>query len=241
MATESTGKRLSEPLPHQSTEQDQAVASYLRTLDTIMDESPLHYRGMTDMLIQHGRFWTVQEYPNALPTMPKKQCFENSYQFSHHYGFRYVEGIALGVIPVHHAWLVDDEDRVIDPTWATISKSVRMPNEINGGIGTSYYGIHFPMDIVRAHRIIVDNMLIGSVLNNHANGYAIYRQPLSFQMIKSGAVTFSVVEGGEIYDEQDFTQAIRRIKRRRKTVQIPRQESLASDSGVSHRRRTRRA
>lgn len=51
-----------------------------------------------------------------------KQCFTNaSIQFMHLGGeFVYVEGIACGKelgFPVHHAWLVDEDGTVYDPTW----------------------------------------------------------------------------------------------------------------------------
>ena len=50
----------------------------------------------------------------------------------------YVEGMALSVIPVEHAWCVDPDDRVVDPTW-------------EGG-GSAYFGAEFSLDDLRRLR-----------------------------------------------------------------------------------------
>lgn len=42
----------------------------------------------------------------------------------------YVEGYAAGIIPVLHAWCVDSDGKVVDPTW-------------DDGIGTEYFGVPF--------------------------------------------------------------------------------------------------
>jgi hypothetical protein len=42
--------------------------------------------------------------------------------------YRYVEGLAItsdSIMPVHHAWLIDDDDNVIDNTWAPDLEAVR--------------------------------------------------------------------------------------------------------------------
>lgn len=47
-----------------------------------------------------------------------RHCFENALNLAWGTtGYRYVEGIAHKVIPVHHAWCVDAAGNVIDPTW----------------------------------------------------------------------------------------------------------------------------
>jgi hypothetical protein len=51
---------------------------------------------------------------------------------------RYVEGYAVPGnigIPLMHAWLVDEDGRVIDPTWAD---------------GAAYYGVIIPKDVYSA-------------------------------------------------------------------------------------------
>ena len=66
-----------------------------------------------------------------------KACFDNSYKLAKRLGLRYVEGFACGVIPVHHAWCINDSGVVIDPTWED---------------GTDYNGVVIPLAIVAKTR-----------------------------------------------------------------------------------------
>ena len=48
-----------------------------------------------------------------------KHCFQNALELSlSQPGLRYVEGMAHRIATVHHAWCVDADDNVVDPTWA---------------------------------------------------------------------------------------------------------------------------
>lgn len=55
---------------------------------------------------------------------PKKACFQTSAQLALDYPdeLTYVEGYAFADIPIAlplaHAWLIDDNGRVVDPTWS---------------------------------------------------------------------------------------------------------------------------
>jgi hypothetical protein len=62
-----------------------------------------------------------------------KQCFLNAARFESQYGLTYVEGFAHSIIPVHHAWCVTADGRVVDPTWHDADET------------TSYLGIPFPV------------------------------------------------------------------------------------------------
>jgi hypothetical protein len=54
------------------------------------------------------------EYKRGIP----KQCFSNATSIAlDNPSLRYVEGFAVRVIPIHHAWLIDEAGNVIDPTW----------------------------------------------------------------------------------------------------------------------------
>jgi hypothetical protein len=68
---------------------------------------------------------------------PKKQCFANAAQLARSTsGLHYVEGYAVAgrlMLPLAHAWCVDDEGRVYDPTWPD---------------GRDYYGVVFDRDRV---------------------------------------------------------------------------------------------
>lgn len=72
-----------------------------------------------------------------------KQCYQNAWAWAEYEGeeWRYVEGMAYGIIPMHHAWVANQETgEVIDLTWCQGN---------NLSLGTDYLGIEIPLDIVR--------------------------------------------------------------------------------------------
>src|SRR5688500_4268594 len=67
-----------------------------------------------------GRAWTPQPLPAGTPAGPKRQCYQNAGTLVvESPDLTYVEGYAQppGLPPVHHAWCVDAEGRVIDNTF----------------------------------------------------------------------------------------------------------------------------
>lgn len=66
----------------------------------------------------HGAVFTSQPLPAEFERGPKKQCFMNAGRLAlERDDLFYCEGVAHSVIPVEHAWCIDREGRVIDPTW----------------------------------------------------------------------------------------------------------------------------
>lgn len=82
-----------------------------------------YYYSAEDFVLQHG------EWFDKLPSKPHwrgplKQCFSNAAYFTRkNKGFHYVEGFALSIIPVHHAWVVDDDKRIYEVTWENPGKA----------------------------------------------------------------------------------------------------------------------
>ncbi|QBQ74829.1 hypothetical protein [Caudovirales GX15bay] len=72
-------------------------------------------------VLEHGRDWEPSPLPDNYGRMRPRDCFLNATVLAHmHPALRYVEGFAMHPatpFPIHHAWVVDGEDRVIDPTW----------------------------------------------------------------------------------------------------------------------------
>lgn len=71
-------------------------------------------------MLKMGRAWTPQPLPAWVPPGPKRQCYQNAGNLAiENIGLTYVEGYAQppGLPPVHHAWCVDSEGRVIDNTF----------------------------------------------------------------------------------------------------------------------------
>lgn len=77
--------------------------------------------GMYDFLLAHAREWDGHARPLDIPLGRMKECFKNAAQLimrDWDDALTYCEGYAdTGVFPVHHAWVVDGEGRVIDTTW----------------------------------------------------------------------------------------------------------------------------
>lgn len=115
-----------------------------------------HYLGIEDFLLQHGTWYktpgTIPE--DALGTM--KECFRNSFLNSIQH-LTYVEGYALHIIPVHHAWNVDESNNLIDATWK------------NSGL--AYLGVPF-----KGKKLLTAMRQCGSVLDNWRNHWKIYEK-----------------------------------------------------------------
>ena len=89
------------------------------------------YAGAADLLLQHGKWYKPQSRPDGFIKLTPKACFANSQYYSQlkNKNLHYVEGYALSIIPVHHAWVVDEDDNVIEVTWDTP--------------GLAYFGLEF--------------------------------------------------------------------------------------------------
>lgn len=82
----------------------------------------LVYFNRDELLHRHGQRFAydrTRPLPDDVPQGQLGECFSNA---GREVGgaYRYVEGLAItsgGIIPVHHAWLIDDDDNVIDSTW----------------------------------------------------------------------------------------------------------------------------
>lgn len=74
-----------------------------------------------ELLARYGRaFEHIAEFPFRRGARGG-DCFENAYQLAIARGLHYCEGYAVSgalVVPLAHAWCVDDGGSVYDPTWA---------------------------------------------------------------------------------------------------------------------------
>lgn len=118
-----------------------SVLGYLRQVRELRARSmpkggePPPFCGVEDVILQYGRLWHSADVSGR--RMEGKQCFANCQRVATTDArFLYVEGYALSVIPVHHAWLVDrDTGRAYDPTWLTS--------------GSAYVGVPIQTDYLR--------------------------------------------------------------------------------------------
>ena len=97
------------------------------------------YKSLEEFVIKHGQFYTPAPRPKRLRLGIPRHCFHNSFNLAKRHKWIYVEGFALSVIPVLHAWCVKpDSNQVIDITWDEP--------------GTEYIGVPFNWNYVKAHR-----------------------------------------------------------------------------------------
>lgn len=107
-----------------------------------------HYAGMEDYLLRHGTWYDVQPLPAWVPPGVPSMCYGNAINLvDMRKGLRYVEGLAMNMIPIQHAWNIDPKGRLIDNTWDPL--------------GTAYIGVEFPVKeakrLLRKHCCILNN------------------------------------------------------------------------------------
>lgn len=84
------------------------------------DALGLVYRGPTDFVLQHGRWWRPVPLPAGVREGAPRKCFGNAIAIAALHNLRYVEGWALPVgsnLPVHHGWNADAAGNAVDVTW----------------------------------------------------------------------------------------------------------------------------
>lgn len=100
---------------------------------------------------------------DALGVMEEQRCYSNCYDAALEYAdYTYVEGVALAswAIVVRHAWLVDPDGRIIDPTWVNL--------DLGDGTAT-YFGVRFTDDFLLAHTLStgLHSFFDADWMNNH--------------------------------------------------------------------------
>lgn len=98
-----------------------------------------YYRGPADLLLREGKWYNdgrARKWQYAMP----KACFRNAAMFAILHRLPYVEGYATHMIPVHHAWCLDHDGRVIEVTWKTF--------------GSDYFGVQFDPRLVRKGAVL---------------------------------------------------------------------------------------
>lgn len=80
----------------------------------------LAYEGPMGFVLEHGIDWqSPAKLPDGYDYMEQKNCYGNAVELVlTESSLTYVEGYAMGrFLPIPHAWVVDRNGIVIDPTW----------------------------------------------------------------------------------------------------------------------------
>lgn len=100
----------------------------------VMARKPIgQFYSMGEFVLKHGKaFKSIkQKLPVGVRRGRMGRCFQNAANLAvNDSRFTYCEGYAAGVIPLMHAWCIDKDGNVIDPTWAD-------------DLGHSYFGVPF--------------------------------------------------------------------------------------------------
>lgn len=123
---------------------------------------------MDSLLLTYGRVFEGAPCPEQYAGHPMKMCFKNclmlmasSPELIYCEGYAMPEGIDF---PIHHAWLLDEEGNVIDPTWTDPE-------------GALYVGIPFDANYLfelaqrTGYANVFDNMQNASILKADPEEY----------------------------------------------------------------------
>lgn len=126
---------------------DAAADPYLERLLAFIQMNAEMERGFgpASALLRYAKtFEPTNTNPAWFTRGPAKQCFDNATQVlisrlaARDNSVRYAEGYAMKAelpIPMQHAWLVDADNKVIDPTWRKAANNL-------------YFGIVFETEFV---------------------------------------------------------------------------------------------
>lgn len=154
----------------------EGIKGFLQNMRTLVEmhgkPDGLAYSSHADFLLREGRSFTPQTWAEANKDGEYEQgklreCYKNALELVlQHPDLTYVEGYAYGsILPVQHAWAVDRDGKVIDPTWSRLEGDLSEKRE--------YFGVPFSRDYVL--HTVLENEVYGVFGDFNID---IYREPL---------------------------------------------------------------
>ena len=161
---------------------DSSLRDYLSTMVGLRGNPPegFEYGGVHDFILKNGRAF---QSPTSLPSDVRQRklglCFMNAYQLvDGRPDLTYVEGIAsYKGIPIDHAWAVDKDNHVIDPTWA--GNKDYLPGD------HKYFGVKIPIETVRKTIFVRGKY---GVLYNPEQGFPLLKEKFKKFGLKSYSI-----------------------------------------------------
>ncbi len=136
------------------------LTKYLELVDGLRTTPDNYiYHSYEGLVLNEGTTWTDARVETH---GPEKHCYENSYYAAIENGWQYVEGFAISMIPMGHAWCLDG-DQVVETTWATA--------------GSEYRGIVFPADFVEQMALTTEYW--GMFPSDYRNNFALLEKGMT--------------------------------------------------------------
>lgn len=133
------------------------------------------YTSPEQFVLEHGEWWDYEPLPLEYEFGAPRTCFANAIVLCVlHPELTYVEGYGMMIdigLPIHHAWNVDPDGRVIDSTWRAIYDDTNERVPIPGG--AAYCGVRFSFG--RADDACWEGD--AAILDDWKRGWPILREP----------------------------------------------------------------
>lgn len=128
------------------------LRTYLEMMAKIVpnqDKNGFKHASVAHFLLSEAIFCNPIPRDSSIIQGEMKMCFRNAYNLAAaNSSYVYVEGYAVSMIPTLHAWCIDENKNVIDPTWTD---------------GTAYFGVPFSLKYVNS--VILSRQIWGVIDN----------------------------------------------------------------------------
>ncbi len=126
-------------------EAEEELKSYLISVDKISGGNSVE-----SYVLRHGRFCNPTPKPKEIKYGDVKECYSNATHlvWENPDKYTYFEGYAFpdfANIPIHHAWVVDRNNNVIDNTWKSV--------------GAAYFGV--PVKLEDLNNVLFESGTFG--------------------------------------------------------------------------------
>ena len=120
------------------------LLDHVDQLAKFMDKTKNYHKWFKENAIIYNKINKVESVKVQKRNRTKiKRCFDNCYKaVNKNPELKYMEGYTMSLIPIEHAFLVNNNNEVIDPT-LSINTDIS-----NDRYGSEYYGIEIPRNMI---------------------------------------------------------------------------------------------